>query len=60
MNQKHCEALQELREQGYAVAIFSPSELEGAPADQVENIMVSRGWNAISDLKDDKDESSDE
>lgn len=50
MNQNQVEALQELRNQGYAVAIFSPSELEGAPADEVENIMVGRGWSAIHDL----------
>lgn len=52
MNQKQIEALQELRLEGYAVVIFAPSELNGAPADQVEDIMVARGWNAIEDLGD--------
>lgn len=52
MNQSQVDALRELRDAGYAVAIFTPSELEGAPADQVENIMVGRGWSAIHDLGD--------
>lgn len=42
--------VRELWNSGYAVAIFSPEELSGADADQVAEIMVERGWNAIDTL----------
>jgi hypothetical protein len=40
----------ELRDSGYAVAVFTPDELRGAEPDEVADIMVERGWNAIDTL----------
>lgn len=42
--------VRELWNSGYAVAVFSPEELSGADPDQVAEIMVERGWNAIDTL----------
>jgi len=36
-----------LRELGCAVACFTPEELNGAPPEEVEDIMVERGWDVI-------------
>lgn len=44
-------AISILRAEGYAVVIFNPEELDGAPSDIVELIMVQRGWDAISNLR---------
>jgi len=41
---------QELWDGGYSVAIFTPDELRGASPDQVSEIMIERGWNAIDTL----------
>lgn len=40
-----------LRDQGYAVVIFTPDELDGASPDKVEDNLVSSGWEAIDVLK---------
>ena len=40
--------IDELRDQGYAVAIFTPNELNFARPDRVEDEMVSSGWEAIN------------
>ena len=45
------DAISMLRGEGYAVVIFTPDELDGAPASVVEYVMVKRGWDAISDLR---------
>jgi hypothetical protein len=42
--------VQELRDGGYSVAIFTPDELRGAEPDEVADIMIERGWNAIDTL----------
>lgn len=52
MNEQQRKALVELRMQGYAVVVFTPDELDGAPSDRVEDLMVERGWNAIDDLRE--------
>ena len=41
------QALEFLREQGFAVAAFTPSELRGADSDDIEDAMVQMGWDAI-------------
>ena len=42
--------VRELRDSGYSVVIFTPDELRGAEPDEVADIMVERGWNAIETL----------
>jgi hypothetical protein len=41
------QALEFLRERGFAVAAFTPSELRGADSDDIEDAMVQMGWDAI-------------
>ncbi len=45
------EAVVELRKQGFAVALFSPEELEGCPADDLEGYLVEEAWDAIERIK---------
>lgn len=40
--------INELRESGYAVVIFTPEELEGADPERVEDNLISSGWDIIS------------
>lgn len=42
--------VRELWDEGYAVAVFNPEELRGANPDEVAEIMIERGWNAIDTL----------
>ena len=51
MNAEQQKIIDELREQGYAVTIFTPEELGDVSADSVEDDMVSSGWNTINELK---------
>lgn len=44
-------AIRTLRDAGYAVAVFSPEELDGVSIQSVENAMVSNGSDAIEELK---------
>jgi hypothetical protein len=45
--------IQQLRNEGYAIAIFSPEELERVDVRQLEQIMVTDGTEAISILRPD-------
>lgn len=47
---KHTRALRDL---GCAVAVFTPEELRGAPAEDVESRMIEEGAEAIDYLADD-------
>ena len=40
-------ALDFLRDEGFAVAAFTPTELRGADPDRIEDAMVQMGWDAI-------------
>jgi len=40
--------IDELRDAGYAIVIFTPEELDGADPDRVEENLVSTGWDIIS------------
>ena len=55
MTPEEIATIQNLRDQGYAVVLFSPEELVGAPARKVEDRMCERGWEAIDYLTDDDD-----
>ena len=54
-------SIDELRDAGYAIVIFTPEELEGADPDKVEENLVSTGWDIISiHAQDAKEEESSE
>ncbi len=40
-------AIESLRSRGFAVAVFTPGEIENANPRAVENSMVERGWQTI-------------
>ena len=50
MSELEVAAIKSLREKGYALCIFSPDELRGAPADDVEQELVTAGWDVIDSL----------
>ena len=39
--------INELRESGYAVVIFAPSELDGADPVKVEDGLIEAGWDIV-------------
>lgn len=45
------DAVVELRRLGYAVALFSPEELDGCPADDLESALVNNAWEQIEHIK---------
>jgi hypothetical protein len=56
MTQEQINVLLTLKNQGYAVVLFSPEELEGAESDRVADRLVELGWDIISDLKPEADD----
>ena len=48
--------LEELYDEGYAIVMFTPEELEGADSTSVENRLVELGWQIINDLKPNEEE----
>lgn len=56
MTPEEIATIQSLREQGYAITVFNPEELAGAPAHKVENRMCEAGWDIIDYLANDDDE----
>lgn len=51
MSDEQNKAIQSLRAQGYAVAVFSPDELQGVDKRDIENQMVREANEAIELLK---------
>lgn len=39
--------MEKLGKEGYAVAVFTPNEIGDADIDELENLMISRGWEYI-------------
>jgi len=56
MTDEELDAVQKLREQGYAVIVWTPEELEGAPARKVEDRSIELGWDVIDVLKEGDEE----
>ena len=56
MTPEEIATIQSLRDQGYAVVLFNPEELAGAPADDIESRMCDAGWDIIDYLTDDDDD----
>ena len=44
--------MNELRSKGFAVALFTPGELQGTATDVVETNMITEGWTTIQSYKD--------
>jgi len=40
-----------LRRRGYAVALFSPEELDGCPSDLLEGRLVELAWDEMDRIK---------
>lgn len=56
-NEERLKLVNTLRDEGFAVVVFTAEELRGADPDLVEDLMVERGWNAIEALaKEGQDE----
>ena len=47
--------LEKLRDAGFAIAVFTPEELEDANPEDVEASMVDRGWFTIEQENADED-----
>lgn len=45
------EVLRELREEGYAVVLFNPEELDTAEPERVEDRLIELGWDVINDMQ---------
>jgi len=43
--------IQQLREEGYAIILWTPEELEGVAPKHVEDRSVELGWEIIETLK---------
>ena len=39
--------IDELRDSGYAIVLFTPDELEGAAPDRVEESLIEAAWDII-------------
>ena len=48
--------VRELREEGYAVIIWTPEEIENTPINVLEDLSIERGWEVIEQLKENNDE----
>lgn len=47
------EMINKLHDEGYAVVIWTPEEMEGCDINKLEEVMIERGDNFIEDYKDD-------
>ena len=56
MTPEEIATIKSLHDQGYAVVVFNPEELAGAPARKVEDRMCEKGWETIDYLTDDDDD----
>lgn len=45
-------ALRSLRDRGFAVVVWNPEELKGAPPTKVEDRSIELGWEVIEALGD--------
>lgn len=45
-------AINELRDAGYAVVVYSPQELQGVSRDRLEKRLIADGADHIEDLKE--------
>lgn len=50
MTPEQREQIISLREEGYAVIVWTPDELRGAKAHKVQDRSIELGWDIIADL----------
>jgi hypothetical protein len=50
--------VRELREEGYAVIIWTPEELGDCPINVLEDLTIERGWEVIEQLKESNDDNA--
>ena len=51
LTEQEIKVITKLRQQGFAVVLFNPEELEGASPDNVEDRLIELGWDVISVLR---------
>lgn len=51
-NKPNTDSVDWLRDNGYAVIIWTPEELAGAPVHKVEDACIESGWDAIDYFKE--------
>ncbi|WP_289101014.1 hypothetical protein [uncultured Marinobacter sp.] len=52
MTDEQYQVIQSLRDEGYAVTVFTPEELANTDSGECEDLMVERGWDYIHHNKD--------
>jgi hypothetical protein len=52
LNEEELEMIRNLRDRGFAIAVFTPEELGEVDPMRFEDAMVDAGWDAIEALKD--------
>ena len=50
MKDEWLKVLREMYAEGWAVAVFTPSELDGVPQEKVQDSMIEAGWDCIERL----------
>ena len=48
----HWDAVWQMRAEGYAIVVFTPNDLKGAPQDELEERLFEVGWKVIEREKD--------
>ena len=51
----HQMTIQQLRDEGYAVIVWTPEELGDCPADAIEDASIERGWDIIDYYRSDNE-----
>lgn len=44
--------ISELKRKGWCVVLFTPTELNDADADHMEDVLIERGWNFLGETND--------
>lgn len=60
MTSEQQKVIDELRAEGYAIAIFYPDEIKGASSSGLEDIMIERGTCYIEDNEQNEVDNDDE
>lgn len=45
-------AIRDLKRKGWCVVLFTPTELNDADADHMEDVLIERGWNFLGETND--------
>jgi len=47
MDNNDNKTMRELRDEGYAIILWTPEELGNCPTDEIEDLSIERGWSVI-------------